>query len=138
MVSWIDDVVTRAVVGALSPLREFLLDAGSRYFWLYCVTGLVLAAYVYRKHKASGDFKSTLLERDVWLSASAINDYIIIMVAPVLRLTVLSWTVLNWRTVSDVTVNLLHSAGVTGTVTDSTAAGLGILLTLTLFIADDF
>ena len=143
MLSWLDDFATRAVlaardIGLLNPLREFLLDGGSRYYWLYCVTGLAIAAYAYRKHAVARSFKDTLLDKEVWSSQSAINDYIIMVVTPVLRLTLLSWTVFNWRAVSHAVADVLHSAGVTGTVTGATAAAMGVVLTLALFIADDF
>ena len=138
MLDWIADTVARLIAGAFFPLKEFLLDGGSRYFWLYCVTGLVIAAYGYRRHGTAREFETALKDKNVWASQSALNDYAIIVIAPMLRLTIFSWTVLNWKTVSAFTVKTLTSFGVAGTVTDGTAVGLGVVLTLVLFIADDF
>ena len=138
MLDWIADTVARLIVGALFPLKEFLLEGGSRYFWVYCVTGLVIAAYGYRRHGEAKEFEAALKDKNVWASQSALNDYAIIVIAPMLRLTIFSWTVLNWKTVSAFTVSALTSFGVAGAVTDSTAIGLGAVLTLVLFIADDF
>jgi sterol desaturase/sphingolipid hydroxylase (fatty acid hydroxylase superfamily) len=138
MTSWIDEFATRVFLGLLVPLREFLIDGGSRYFWLYCVTGLAIAAYTYHKHREARDFQTTLMDPNVWLSRSALNDYVIIVVTPVLRLTVLSWAFLNWKSISAFVASTLHAAGVTGTATGTTAVALGVLLTLVLFVADDF
>ena len=138
MIDWIGDTAVRLLVGAVYPVKEFLFDGSSRYFWLYCLTGLLIAAYGYRKHGEAREFEAALKDKNVWASQSALNDYVIMVVSPMLRLTVLSWTVLNWKTVSAFTVSTLTSFGVAGTVTDGNAVALGALLTLVLFIADDF
>lgn len=138
MVHWMEETINRVVVGVLMPIHDFLTDGGSRYYWVYCLTGLLIAAYAYSRHRGVAAFRTTLADKNVWLSASSINDYVIVVLTPVLRLTVLSWTVLNWKTVSAFVVSLLHAAGVSGTVTDGSAIGLGVLLTLTLFVVDDF
>ena len=138
MLDWIGDTALRIAAGAFFPLKEFLLDGSSRYFWLYCLSGLLIAAFGYHKHGQAKAFEAELKDKNVWLSQSALNDYAIIVIAPILRLTVLSWTVLNWKTISAVTVSALTSIGVAGTVTDGTAIGLGVVLTLVLFVADDF
>ncbi len=83
-------------------------------------------------------FDRALLDKRVWLSASALNDYFIVVLTPVLRLTILSWTTLNWQTVSTWVSSTLVGLGVTGTATDGTALMLGFALTLTLFVVDDF
>jgi sterol desaturase/sphingolipid hydroxylase (fatty acid hydroxylase superfamily) len=137
MLTWLNETVFYVIAGALQPVLDFLIDGGSRFYWLYCVTGLAIAAYAHHKHHEAKSFRATLLDKNVWLSASAINDYIIVVMTPVLRLTVLSALAINWKPVSAWTVSTLHSVGVAGTVTDSTAVGLGIALTLTLFVVDD-
>lgn len=135
---WIAQNVLHAVVGAVMPIYDFLLDGSSRYYWLYAATGLLIAAYVYRRNDAATGFKATLLDREVWMSRSALNDYILVVLTPVLRVTVLSVLAVNWRQVSDFMVSLLHGLGVSGDATDQTAVALGLVLTVALFIADDF
>jgi len=71
-------------------------------------------------------------------SKSAINDYIIVVITPIMRLTILSWATINWSQVKDFVVSTLTALGVSGTVNDSTAIALGVVLTLTLFVVDDF
>jgi sterol desaturase/sphingolipid hydroxylase (fatty acid hydroxylase superfamily) len=138
MLDWIADQTTMAVVGALMPIYDFLVDGTSRYFWLYCFTGLCLAAYAYHKHKEAKSFEATLFDKNVWLSQSAINDYIIFVLTPVLRLTVLSGLAINWKAVSAFVVTALETVGVSGGATDGTALLLGGALTITLFVVDDF
>ncbi len=138
MLDWFNHQITYAVIGALLPVYDFLTNGGSRFFWLYCFTGLVLAAYAYHKHKEVKSFEATLLDPEVWLSTSAINDYIIFVLTPVLRLTVLSWATINWRAVSSFVSSSLETVGVSGGVTDGSAVGLGIVLTIALFLTDDF
>ena len=138
MLDWIADQTTFAVVGALMPVYDFLIDGTSRYFWLYCFTGLCLAAYAYHKHKEAKSFEATLFDKNIWLSQSAINDYIIFVLTPVLRLTVLSGLAINWKAVSAFVVTALETVGVSGGATDGTALLLGGALTVTLFLVDDF
>ena len=138
MLTWLTELATRIFVGTFMPVYDFLTNGGSRYFWVYCVTGLMIAAFAYRKHAKATNFETTLLDRNVWLSASALNDYVIVILTPLLRLTVLSWTVVNWKPVSAFVATALHSAGVTGTATGGLAVCLGLALTICLFVADDF
>jgi sterol desaturase/sphingolipid hydroxylase (fatty acid hydroxylase superfamily) len=138
MTAWFHDTLQHIVMGLLYPPVEFLIHGGSRFYWLYCATGLMIAAYASRKHSEAQSFRSTLLDKKVWLSASAINDYIIVTVTPVLRFTVLSVLAINWQPVSDFVVATLHSAGVSGKASSGSTYALGIALTLSLFVADDF
>lgn len=137
MIDWLNQTILYSVVGALQPVLDFLADGNSRFYWLYCLSGIAIAAYAWHKHKDAGRFKDALLDKDMWLSASAINDYIIVVLTPVLRLTVLSALMIHWEPVSAWVVSSLQSIGVSGTVNDSTAIILGVALTLTLFVVDD-
>ena len=138
MLSWITETCNRLVAGALMPAYDFFADPTSRYFWLYCATGLLIAAYTYHRHREAKGFRETLLDREVWTSPSAINDYIILVITPMMRLTILSWAAINWVHVKNFVVSTLTAFGVSGTVNDSTAVTIGIALTITLFLVDDF
>ncbi|MBK9078927.1 MAG: sterol desaturase family protein [Hyphomicrobium sp.] len=137
MIDWLNQTILYSVVGALQPVLDFFVDGNSRFYWLYCLTGIAIAAYGWHKHKEARSFKDALLDKEMWLSTSALNDYAIVVLTPVLRLTVLSALMINWEPVSAWVVSVLHSAGVSGTVNDSTAILLGVALTLTLFVVDD-
>ena len=82
MIAWFNQTILYAVVGALQPLLDFFMDGGSRYYWLYCASGLLIAAYAHRKHREARSFQDTLLDKELWLSQSAINDYIIVVLTP--------------------------------------------------------
>jgi sterol desaturase/sphingolipid hydroxylase (fatty acid hydroxylase superfamily) len=139
MLTWFNETVTNAVVGALMPISDFIMDGSSRFYWLYCITGIAIAAYAWHKHKrAMKDFEGALFSKEMWLSTSALNDYFIVVLTPVLRLTVLSWTTIHWQAVSNWVSSTLIGFGVTGAATDGTAIMLGFALTLTLFVVDDF
>jgi sterol desaturase/sphingolipid hydroxylase (fatty acid hydroxylase superfamily) len=138
MLTWLEHTLSTIVAAALVPAMEFLVKGSSRFYWMYCATGLAIAAYAYHKHNEAKSFQSTLLDKEVWWSASAINDYIIVAVTPVLRMTVLSVLAVNWKAVSSWVVLTLQDFGVSGTVNGPAAFTLGIALTLTLFVVDDF
>jgi len=127
-----------AGLATLWPLHEFLSDGKSRYFWVYCITGLAIMLCVHHVRSGRVPGERSLFDREVWMSPSAQNDYFIVVFSSVLRLTVLSWAFLNWKIIAAFVVSVLQAAGVHGTVNDSTAIGLGLALTLSLFIADDF
>ena len=137
MLDWFNQTILYAVVGALQPVVDFFADGNSRFYWLYCLTGIAIAAYGWHKHKQERRFQDALLDKEMWLSPSARNDYVIVVLTPVLRLTVLSALMIHWEPVSAWVVSALHSAGVSGTATDGAAIALGIALTLTLFVVDD-
>ena len=138
MSGWLDETAAKILLATLIPVYDFLFSAGSRYYWIYCASGLIIAAYSYWRHKSWTSFQTTLLDKNVWLSPSAINDYIIMVATPVLRISILSFTIINAKPLTEFVTATLHSAGVSGSVNDANAAGLGIVLTLTLFLADDF
>lgn len=129
--------ISNGLVAALYPLHQFLNDGNSRYYSLYCLTGLIIAFYAYRKHTEAAGFEATLRDKKVWLSASAINDYIIIVLMPVLRVTILAVFLVNPVAVAKAVTGALAAVGVSGSVTGPTAIVLGLVLTVTLFIVDD-
>lgn len=127
-----------AAVATLWPLHEFLIDGKSRYFWVYCVTGLGIMLYVHHVNAGRAPGERSLFDREVWMSKSAQNDYFIVVFGSVLRLTILTWVAVNWKPIAAFVASLLHAAGVNGSVHDGAAIVAGLGLTLALFIGDDF
>jgi sterol desaturase/sphingolipid hydroxylase (fatty acid hydroxylase superfamily) len=138
MIEWLAEFAKRGATGALWPLYEFLVDGSSRYFWLYCVTGIAIAAYVNHRNRQTRTGEKPLFAPEVWLSQSAKNDYFVLVVGSMLRLTILSWAFINWRTIADFVVATLKALGVSGQVNDGPALALGLLMTVALFLVDDF
>lgn len=138
MIDWIVQQAKTAALATLWPFHELMNDGGSRYFWLYCVTGLAIVAYVHHTRKSERRWQDIVFDRETWSGRSALNDYFILVMGSVLRLTVLSWAFVNWKPIAVWVASLLASLGVAGTVTDQAAVGLGVLLTVSLFLVDDF
>jgi len=138
MIDWLTEFAMRGATGVLWPLYEFLADGTSRYFWLYCATGVAMAAYARHRNAEGRPGEQPLFAREVWLGPSAKNDYFVLVMGSVLRLTVLSWAFINWRGIADAVVATLKWIGVSGQVNDATALGLGVVMTVTLFLVDDF
>jgi len=138
MLDWLIAKLQLALIAPIGPLYDFARDGGARFFWVYCLSGIIMAAYVYRKREPNTPFGDTLFSSEVWGSRSAINDYWILVLTSVMKLTVLSWAFLNWKPIAAWVASFLHSIGVEGTETDGHALMLGLLLTVTLFLVDDF
>jgi sterol desaturase/sphingolipid hydroxylase (fatty acid hydroxylase superfamily) len=138
MIDWLTGLASNAATGLLWPLYEFLSDGNSRYFWLYCAAGIAISIYVNHRASAQHPGAQPLFAREVWLGRSPTNDYVVLVLGSVLRLTVLSWAFINWRVIAEFVVALLRTAGVSGEVEDMTAIGLGMAMTITLFLVDDF
>jgi sterol desaturase/sphingolipid hydroxylase (fatty acid hydroxylase superfamily) len=128
----------RPLLGVLFPVHEFFKDGNSRFFWLYVVTGLLLAWLVCRvAHKDERGW-SALFARDTWWSASAQNDYVLMVLRPILALSIMSWCIVNVGWVANGVASALISVGVTGQATTMSTVGFALLLTVVLFVVDDF
>ena len=132
------DLWTRIAISPLWVVHEFLHDGKSRFFWLYVVTGLVLSWLVGRLVMKRGGAWRDIFRRENWVSASAINDYLLVFLRPLLALTVLSWAAVNGEWIANTVAGGLRSVGVAGTVNDAGAVALAGLLTVALFVVDDF
>ncbi len=138
MFDWIAEQVRTAAMATLWPIYELMHDGSSRYFWLYCLTGLAIVAYVHSTRKGERRWQDIVFDRETWSGRSALNDYFILVMGSVLRLTILSWAYVSWKPIAAWVASVLVGLGVSGTVTDQTAIGLGVLLTVSLFLVDDF
>ena len=135
---WLQFQFAMMVVYFLWPIFRFLFDGNTRFFWVYCLTGLALTAFVYYRNYAGGGTALKLFEKETWISKSAQNDYYIVSLSAVLRATILSWLVLNADLVAGLVSSSIRWLGVSGEVNDTTAIFLGVALTLSLFVVDDF
>lgn len=138
MMDWLNSLATGTMTGILWPLYEFLSDGNSRYYWLYCATGIAIAIYFNHENAKAAPGEQPLFSPKVWLTRSAYNDYFVLVFGSVLRLTILSWAFINWRPISEFVAAAIRWLGVSGQVNDATALGLGAVMTVTLFLVDDF
>ncbi len=138
MLDWLNDIFTRLLIGLAYPIDQFIVNGSSRYFWLYCVSGIIIALAVTDHGRRRHPGERALFDPANWTGPSARADYFILVADPVIRMVLLSWAYFNWEPLAAWIASSLHSLGVTGVATDSTSIGLGVLLTLTLFVVDDF
>lgn len=130
--------VLRPLLAPLFPVYEMLHDGNARFYWMYIVSGMVLAWAVCHYARKDEHGWSALWQRDTWMSLSARNDYILLILRPFLAFTILSWCMVNGSAIAAWVANVLRAAGVSGTVTDATAVVWALALTVALFLVDDF
>lgn len=122
---------------ALSKFQGIWSNPNLRFFWFYVAVGMLIALFA---HRISGDrrsFAAVFFRREVWLSRSATNDYLLLVINPVIWVVGLSWLVSNLRSVTGWIIDGFEAFGHFG------AGGEGSLLiaaamTLTLYLVNDF
>jgi sterol desaturase/sphingolipid hydroxylase (fatty acid hydroxylase superfamily) len=138
VIDWIILQAKSVAVATLWPLHELVNDGQSRFFWLYCLTGIIAVAYVHQLRRSERRWQDIMFDRETWTGRSARNDYFVLVMGSVLRMTVLSWAFLNGKAIAETIASVLAMVGVAGTVTDTSAVVLGFMLTVSLFLVDDF
>lgn len=138
MIDWLMHKLHDAALALLWPFHEFLSDGNSRYYWLYCATGLAIAAWVHARRNTGKSFEEVFFNSEAWAGRSALNDYFVLIAGAVLRITMLSWAYVGGMPVARWVAGLLRDIGVTGTVVDSSAIGFALMLTIFVFLVDDF
>ncbi len=137
-IDWIQHQASMAVVYLLFPFFRFMFDGNTRYFWVYCISGVAISAYIYYHDRGKNRTSEKLFARETWLSVSAQNDYYIVSLSMLLRVTILSWLVLNAEFITGLVADGIRWLGVSGEVNNTWALMLGFALTVTLFVVDDF
>ncbi|MDX2259502.1 MAG: sterol desaturase family protein [Hyphomicrobiaceae bacterium] len=135
MFEWLELQLAKSLV---YPIYKVIGDGGSRYFWLYVLAGCLISLVLWWRQQEAAPTAQRLLAREVWWSRSAQNDYLIVATTGVLRFTVLSWAFIHYKEISALVVAALRAIGVSGEVNGGEAMALGLVLTLTLFVVDDF
>lgn len=137
MIESINGAIVKLTVAVLYPVYDALFSGSVRFFWLYLLTGLAIAAFVHYSQHRSDPFYARLTNRKVWTSESAINDYYVLTINSVLKVLVLSWLLANIQVIAVWTSDLLRSLGVTGVETNGDSLFYAFLLTVTLFVVRD-
>lgn len=133
-----EEFATTFVAHAGEPLKAFFHNANMRHFWLYTAAGMLIAVIA---HRASGEktaFAASFFARDVWLSRSAMNDYGILVINPMILAMALSWLVAHFHMVQGAVIGALHALGVQGEATGGDALIAGAALTVSLYLVNDF
>ena len=134
MIASFHELAQRLLAAIAEPFHGVLSDAASKLWWPVALVSLLAALVIY----GPGPFAAKLLDRNTWTSRSAVNDYLILFINPVLQVTLLSGLALNYAVIGQAIAAALTWAGVHGQTTDNYAILAGLALTIVLFIADDF
>ncbi len=137
MQEWLAALSLKLTAAVFFPVYEAFFSANVRFFWLYLLSGLALAAFVHHRQYRGDPFYARLFDARVWTSESAINDYYVLIINSVLRVLVLGWLLMNFEVLAGWTVKLLRAVGVTGTQTGGDSLLVALGLTVSLFVFRD-
>lgn len=134
MTGQINDFTAQVQTALFEPFRSVLADAASKLWWPVALLSLLIALATLGLRP----FAAKLLAPATWTSRSARNDYLILLINPVLQVTLLSFLALNYAIIGQWIAAALTWAGVHGQATGGGALLAGLALTAALFVADDF
>lgn len=69
--------VLNVVIDAYKLSKDHFLSPENRIYYLYLISSLALAFYVFTKRKKKTSFLSYVFDKRIWMSKSALNDYLI-------------------------------------------------------------
>ena len=71
------DKVLNIIVDAYELSKGHFLGPENRIYYLYLLSSLLLALFVYKRIKKKKSFFSYVFDKRIWMSKSALNDYLI-------------------------------------------------------------
>lgn len=122
---------------AVSKIVGFVYDANLRHFWLYILCGMLIAVY---SHRIGGDdrkFRSVFFKKEVWQSRSALIDYTILVLNPIILLFALDWIITGLWELVPMIANGVRALGA-DLQEEGGSVWVTIALTLSLYLANDF
>lgn len=93
--------------GLIEPLFYFN-DPGKRVNYIYLISAVLLAFYVYKKAKINAPFYKYLFHKKVWLSKSAFIDYKYFFFNGIIKLLIIGPILVAWRYVGVETNDFLE------------------------------
>ena len=126
-----------AIIEGLELPISYLFNPEKRIYGLYMVSSALLAYYIYYRTRRKGSFISYLLNKKVWLSKSAVVDYIMIFFNGIVKMLLIGpYLVYGLYIAFYINEYLLRQFGFP-------ASGLGVtetlaLYTISLTIVSDF
>ena len=69
--------VLNIIVDAYELSKDHFLGPENRIYYLYLLSSLLLALFVYTRRKKKKSFFSYVFDKRIWMSKSALNDYLI-------------------------------------------------------------
>lgn len=138
MITTLETLAERFSMGLVTPLTDIVNRGSARHYWLYVLTGLVIAWAVHAARRPEASFRETFFAREIWLGPSAQIDYILFFLARAIVVAFISVLLFKSSTIAAWTSDALRFIGVSGSVSESSVWLVAALLTVTLFVADDF
>jgi sterol desaturase/sphingolipid hydroxylase (fatty acid hydroxylase superfamily) len=93
---WLVDTWEAVRDGLILPFLH-LFDPKERLNWMYLLTSVLLAFYVYKKSTSHISFFKYLFHKKIWLSQSAFVDYKFLFFNSVLKLILIFPILYSWR-----------------------------------------
>ncbi|WP_152287453.1 sterol desaturase family protein [Flavicella marina] len=121
----------------LQLVINYLTSPGKRTYFLYLISSLLLAAYVFYRSNRKGSFLNYILNKKVWLSKSAFVDYSLIIFNSFFKLALIAPFLLFGLKLAFNTNDFLLSHFGYASFSLSTAQTL-ILYTISLSVLNDF
>ena len=125
---------------ALDVVQKLLVPT-KRTRWLYLLSALCMAVYVYHRHKkdhAGTSLRQFLFPRSVWLHRSAITDYVyVLLMTPLWAALVAPWFLSSTQVGNETLAVLTEWFGAWERQATATL-GVAVAYTIALLLADDF
>lgn len=93
---WINDTWFDIQEGLIKPFL-YVFDPRERINWMYLLSSILLAFYVYRKTKSNLPFLKYLFHKRVWLSKSAYVDYKFLFFNSILKIILILPILSSWK-----------------------------------------
>lgn len=122
---------------ALSKIAGVADNANLRHFWLYVLCGMAIAVFAHRIGGDDRKFRSVFFRREVWQSRSALMDYTILMLNPIIFVFALDWVLKTLWSLVPLVANSIRSLGA-DLQTEGGSFWVAIALTVTLYLVNDF
>lgn len=122
---------------ALSKILGFADNPNLRHYWVYVLCGMAIAVLA---HRFSGDersFHSVFFRKDVWRSRSAVMDYAVLVLNPVILVFLLDGLLRTIWALVPLIAGTVAELGATLKAEDG-SVGVAIALTVTLYLVNDF
>ncbi len=122
---------------AFSKITGIADNPSLRYFWIYILFGMVIAIVAHRLRGDNREFSDLFFRREVWLSRSAYNDYILVILNPIIYALLFSWIFSYLVFITPLISSKLVALGEM-LPNGEGSIGIAIALTLTLYLVNDF
>ncbi|WP_169736011.1 sterol desaturase family protein [Crocinitomix catalasitica] len=120
-----------------TPFTYIFTDANKRVYYVYLISSIILAYYVYTRAKLNYSFFRYVFNKKIWLNKSAFIDYGFIFFNSLVKILLIFPLLNSWRYLGVHTNDFLEESFGLATIQFSTGSIL-LVYTFTLMLAKDF